>query len=677
MIGFDLAQTFFLDRDAVQGSATAALVAVDLYFYAKPVEGKTKSNIDKPGVSVYACYTKDDGVPDDSLVFHEYAGRVEYDDINTTINTPTRVTFRRPVIVDTNRSYGLLIKFDGSDPDFKLWYNKAGDKKLGTTTDTQVTSGKVDGYFFTMTNGKVLTPQKDADLAFKLYVAKYTATEKVFKIKNRTFEIFKVSGINGIFKGGEDAYLKSANAAGNVSINASSKTLTGTGTAFNSVLVVGDKFVITDGTLGNTDVRTVTAITNSTSVTLDVAPSFTNAAGAYYKTVIGQVYFADSVADYVVLQDVNTNTTNLAVTGVLVAGVDSQATANITAITNYTMNAVVPNYYIETPSGTTATQSLNFANSSYGFSPSNLQKANLTERTLLNKYPAIVASKTNEASQSASFASFNGYLTFTTNNPYASPLVKEENLDMFGERFSINNDATDEVIGKGKALSRYVSKVVSLTEDQRAEDLRVYVRSYKPSNTSILVYAKFRNAEDNESFDVKQWTLLNAVTNGSAISNPTNIYDFVDQEYAVPFYQTTKQTANGSFVTQSSNSVIVGSSTDVNTYVTVGDLVRVYSPLFPTTYFIDKVVASNTTTLTVGTAISNSSLVGSGFKVDVLNNAKSGFLDIQSQNVLTYYNNTYAKFQGYDAFCLKVVLLSEDNIKIPYVDDIRAIAVSA
>jgi hypothetical protein len=191
------------------------------------------------------------------------------------------------------------------------------------------------------------------------------------------------------------------------------------------------------------------------------------------------------------------------------------------------------------------------------------------------------------------------------------------------------------------------------------------------------VYAKFRNAEDNESFDVKQWTLLNAVTGGSAISNPTNIYDFIDQEYAIPFYGTTKTTANGSFTTQSANSVIVGTTTDVNTYVTVGDLVRVYSPLFPTTYFIDKVVAANTTSFTVGTAVSNSSVIGTGFKVDTLNNSKSGFLDIQSQNILTYYNNSYAKFQGYDAFCLKVVLLSQDNIKIPYVDDIRAIAVSA
>ena len=106
MLGFDLAQTFFLDRDAVQKSSTAAVTKVDLYFYAKPVENKTKSGLPKPGVSVYLCNVKDDGSPDLSLVFHQYAGRVEYDNINTsTIGaTATTFTLRQPVIINTDRS---------------------------------------------------------------------------------------------------------------------------------------------------------------------------------------------------------------------------------------------------------------------------------------------------------------------------------------------------------------------------------------------------------------------------------------------------------------------------------------------------------------------------------------------------------------------------------------------
>lgn len=680
MLGFDLAQTFFLDRDAVQKSSTAAVTKVDLYFYAKPVENKTKSGLPKPGVSVYLCNVKDDGSPDLSLVFHQYAGRVEYDNINTsTIGaTATTFTLRQPVIINTDRSYCVLIKFDGGDPDFKLWYNKSGDKKLGTTTTTQTSSGKVDGYFYTITNGNVLTPQTDADLAFKLYVAKFSSTEQTFKIKNRTFEILKTNTVSGSFLGGEDAYVVAANATGNVAVSNTSTTVTGTGTSFNSVLVVNDKFVITDGTAGNTIVRTVASITNSTSLTVDIAPPFTASNIKYFKTVVGKVYFQDKVSDHLVLQDVNTNTSLTIAASNVVKGIDSGASANVTSISNYTLNAVVPNFAVQTPGGTSARYRVNVANTSYQISSSNKIDVVLAERKLMNRYPAIIASKTNEVSISNDFASFAGELIFETNNSYASPYVREENLDMFGERFSINNDSTNEEDGRGNALSKYVSKTITLTDDQFAEDMKAYLRVYKPSNTSILLYGKFRNSNDNEQLSVKPWTQLELTSDKSVVSNPTNIYDIIELEYSVPYQPVSNSTATGTFTTTNGSAVITGTSGAVNTNISVGQLVKVYSALFPATnYFIDRVVDANTTTITVSKAVTNTSLVASGLNVDVLKNKDSAFIDIQSLNTLTYFNSSSAKFRGYDSFALKVVLLSDNSVSIPFVDDIRAIAVSA
>lgn len=680
MLGFDLAQTFFLERDAVQKSTTASITKVDLFFYSKPTANKTKSGLPKPGVSVYLCNVKDDGSPDLSIVYHQYAGRVEFDNIvtSTTGVTATTFTLRQPCIVETDKSYCVLVKFDGSDPDFKLWYNKAGDKKLGTTTTTQTSSGKVDGYFYTITNGSVLTPQTDADLAFKLYVAKFSATEKTFKIKNRTFEILKINNNSGSFLGGEKAYVVAANAAGNVAFSTSSKTITGTGTAFTSVLVVNDKFVITDGTLGNTIIRTVASITNSTSLTVDIEPSFSNTQAKYYKTVIGDVYFHDKVSDHLVLQDVNTNTSLSIAASNIVRGVDSQASANVTTISNYTLNAVVPNFAVETPGGTIARYKINVANTSYQYTSGNKIDVVLAERKLLNRYPAIIASKTNEVSISNDFASFAGELIFETNNSYASPYVREENLDMFGERFSINNDSTNEELGRGSALSKYVSKTITLADDEFAEDMKAYLRVYKPANTSILLYGKFRNSNDDEQLSVKPWTPLTLISDAAVVSNPTNIYDLIELEYAVPFQPDANSTATGTFTTTSSSAVITGTSGTVNTDITVGQLVKVYSPLFPaTTYFIDRVVDANTTTITVSKAVTNSSLVTSGLKIDVLKNKNSAFIDTQSLNTLTYFNGNSAKFKGYDSFAMKVVLLSENSVNIPFVDDLRAIAVSA
>lgn len=678
MLGFDLAQTFYFDKDSVQGADVAFLTSVDLYFYRKPTSGKTKSGINGPGVSVYICPVLENGAPDLTLVHHTFGARLEFDDINTSTTgaTPTTFTFRQPIPAPTARSYGILIKFDGSDPDFELWYNKAGDNVLGTTTQTQVSSGKVDGYFYKITNGKELTPERDADLSFRVKVAKFSSTSSTFKIKNRPYETLKLNANTSLFKGGEDVYQQRANAAGTISITNTGVAIIGTGTAFNSTLLQGDKVVLSDGTVGNTDVRTVVSVANATHITVDVEPSFTAASGVYYKTVVGKVFQTDGITDYLIIQNSNSNSSLYLTTGTAITGVDSLASANIVSIYDYAINSIVPGFNVKTPSGTSISTTVNFANAGYQYTTSTSVNVDLGSRKMLNEYDAVLASSTNEQTATTPIRSFNGTLTLTTSNPYVSPYVREENLDLFAERYEINNDATNEYRGNGNAKARYISKTIALAEDQKAEDLKVFVRAYKPANTSILVYAKLRNSEDTESLDVKDWTELSVNNNVTVVSNPANIFDRIELAYDIPF--TSPSTlAPGQFTTTSACNVITGTSGAVNTSIKVGDVVRVSYPASTTTYFTETVIASNTTTITIANPVSNTSLIGPGYLVDVVSRPNSGYLDIQQQNVLTYYNRSLSKFQTFDSFAIKIVLLSEDGVKIPYVDDVRAIAVSA
>jgi hypothetical protein len=672
--GFDLAQTFYVDPDAVQGADYVYITGVDLYVAAKPTEGKTKSGIYSPGMSISICGTFEDGSPNFNNV-NSYNARLEYASIvtDTTGTTPTTFTFRHPVRVNTKSTKAFLIKFDGSDPDFKIWYNKAGDNVFGSTTKTQVNSGKVDGYLFKITNGKSITPDHDADLAFKIRIAKFSSASTTFKIKNRPYDLLKVSSITGAFKGGEDVYQKRTALAGTISISDNSLTVTGSGTSFS--FSAGDKVVLTDGTLGNTDIRTVLSVANTTSLVLDNSPSFSNAAATYYKTVVGTMFYADPVADHIFIQDSTANSTVYLTTSTLICGVDSQAQANISSIVDFTVNGVVPNYAVKTPPGTTSTATFNFVNSSNSMISTNAIDAPLGQRALINQYAGKLASRTNEVGYAAN-ASFDGTLTFNTTNLYTSPEVYENDLDLFVERFDINNLSTGEAAGQGQSLARYISKPVTLSSDQRAEDLKLYVRAFKPYGASILAYAKFRNSEDPETTDVKNWTQLVLNSNGAEYSNPSNITDVLDFEYDVPLYGS-GTTAPGQFTSTLSSAVITGTSGTVNTNIVPGSLVRVYSSIFTNTYFVDTVLSSNTTTFTVSSAISNSSLVSTGLYVDVITNAKDAFIDNQHQNVLTYFNNSYAKFQTYDSFVIKLVMLSSDGTNVPFIDDVRAIAVSA
>jgi len=372
MSGFDLAQTFFIDKDAAQQAPSIQITSIDLFFYSKPVQGKAKSGIVSPGVTVYVGDVTTEGSPDLTSFKRDSFARVEYASINanTTGSTATTFTFSKPISVRTDVSAAFLISFDGSDPGFALWFNKAGENQFGTTIKTSVTSGKVDGNLFAITNGNTLTPQRDADLSFKLRVANFTTSPTIFKVKNRFYEILKVSSTSGNFIGGEPVYSLAANATGTVSFSSSCTAIVGTGTTLTS-LSTGDAFVITDGSTGNTDIRNVVSVTNTTHMIVDVAPSFTNTAGKFYRTVTGTAYFTSGQSDHLLIQDSTANSTIYLSVGNTIYGVDSQASAVVANMQSYGVGAMTPSFVVGLPSGTTINTSIGFANSSFVFSGGN------------------------------------------------------------------------------------------------------------------------------------------------------------------------------------------------------------------------------------------------------------------------------------------------------------------
>jgi hypothetical protein len=680
---FDLAQTFFVDKDAVSLADTCFITSVDLFFKTKPVAGKTTTGIYKPGVSVYVCPVDND-VPSLTAVYPEVA-RVEYDNIyeSSIASTSTTFTFNFPIPIKTNQSYAILIKFDGSDNDFKLWWNKAGEKVLNTTNVTQVSSGKVDGFFYTITNGKQLTALRDADLKFNLKIAKFTSTSSTFRLHNNSNEFIKFysDSISGNFRGGEYVWQNNAPSTGTVSVNTSSYAVIGNGTSFTSTLSVGDKFVVTDGTLGNADVRAVTTVANNTYLTVDVPFSFSNASGSYIKTPVGIVYDVNAMTDRLVLEDSTANSTVYFTSNSYVNGVDSTASIRIETVEDYEVNYIRPSFNIFTPAGTTTNVAINIANSSYAKASTRQVPAENGQIKFIDSYPAVFASRSNEVLNGATLfddaKSFETELTFTTTNVYTSPYAKEENLDAFVTRYVINNSSADEYRSIGNASSKYVSKRVVLADGQDAEDIRVYVSAYKPANTEVEIYAKFHNATDPDPFDDKNWTKLELVTDRSILSNPFNRNDVIEFEYKVPTYHS--GTAVPGLFTNGGTGVITGTSGTVNTDITIGDVVRVYQPIFPNNHFVAVVTAANTTTFTVAdsTAYSNASMTTSGLQVEKITEENSAFENVQNNRIIRYFNSSGAAYDGYKTFAVKVVLLSSSDYRVPHINDLRAIAVSA
>lgn len=755
---FNVAQSFFIDKEVVQGAPVAFLTSADLYFKSKPVEGKASSGMNKPGVFVNVCSIVD-GKPDLNTIDYRTFSRVEFDNINTSssASTPTKFSFKTPIPFSTDKEYAVVISFDGNDTGFVLWKNSSGQVDVSTGQPSKVSAGKVDGNYFDLSNGTEVTRRNDVDLKFQVNVAKFTGPRSnTFVICNDAYEFISLTSgsVNGTFVGGEYVYQAQANLVGSVTVssgsanvtgsgtdfvtdiangdivvvgnssasqvkqvnivtnttfmnvtsnfatsvaaanihsyetgsitvNSSSNTITGNGTSFSSV-AVGSCIMVTDGTNGNTEMRKVVSVDlGNQQIVLDVRPSFSNSTAAYFVSPTAKVEKFRNYADNMVLNSSSANSSSYFDVGRIVKGVDFQANAIIGSINNLALGAYRPSYGINVPAGSSAKLNVNFANNSYQKSDANIVEIDNNTSNFVLNYPAAISSRSNEVQNSgnlfANSKSMNSTLTFASDNPFVSPYVTETNLDFITSEFFINNSSTNEAFANGSAHTRYISKTVTLEEDQVAEDLIVYLTAFKPSGTDVEVYVRLLSEEDNEFITDKNWTQLSldVPVGGSINSIDSNPRDLIELKYTIPNFSTGTKVTAGTFTVASATNVITSSFATVNTSIAVGNLVRVYNPTFPDTYFVDVVTAANTTTFTVSDTISNNDVVGVGLSVDVISEKSTAFLNNQNYNIVRYFNSSSAKYDGYKAFAVKIVLLASNYYLVPRVSEYRAIAVSA
>ena len=81
----------------------------------------------------------------------------------------------------------------------------------------------------------------------------------------------------------------------------------------------------------------------------------------------------------------------------------------------------------------------------------------------------------------------------------------------------------------GNGIARYITRRVTLQDGFDAEDVRVYIRAYKPSTSNINIYYKALSSTDSESFDDKYWNKMTQETDSSVYS--ANESDFLTYNY--------------------------------------------------------------------------------------------------------------------------------------------------
>jgi hypothetical protein len=699
---FSLIQSFYADSEIVNRSGEVSLTSVSLYFKSKPSPTKNASGKANPGVSIAICRVRNDEpviseVYADSIVRREYGEIFSFSDASS----PTTFGFTTPLKLKTNEFYGIVVIFD--DPAYELWINKQGDKLVGTNTPSPGSNIVKDGKLYLRNNSNIFRAISDTDLKFNVSVAKYVSNTTSIIHTNKDYEFFDTNTTTGAFLGGEWVYKQSANATGNVAFTAGKNTITGIGTTFTSYNE-GTRIVL-HGNTSTRQVFTIQEVVNNTLMIVTSKIPFTNNNTKFAVTAVGRVYYKDNVIKKLFLVDSNANTTVKFAANDTVIGVDSGATANIVALNTFSMDRIKIRGDLSLPAAGRISNrwySAIWNGSNYIFNTTNSLNVQLndTRNSNINRFDAFMLSRSLEVDNSNLFTNTDLLIerkslrvdtdisvNASNTNLYQSPTIDKGKIDMYVIQNKISNTFTttdansvvidSEVGDNGVAVSRHITSKVTFANNRFAEDIRVFMTAYRPANTNLRVYARVHNSADPEAFDDKSWTPLVYVENEGKFSSNEDRNDLIEYELGIPQFSETANALPGVFTTQLSNAVIVATGVTPTTYVAVNDVVKLYNPLIPDNYVVAVVEAANSTTITLGAAVANNNLVGSGFKVDRLKYYNTAFNNITNDNVARYYNTSLVEFDKFDSMQIKIVMLSDSTYVVPEVDQIQVIGVSA
>lgn len=714
-IRFNYIQTFFVDPNKVNNSQTIDLTDVTLYFRNKPFRDRNNSNRKNPGATL-ALIDVENGEPVPTRQYEDSITHVNWTYItpSTDATAQTIFTFKSPIRLETGRFYALAVSFE--DDDYILWTSKTGHLLVNSQELSPGASDEHRGSLFERTNvdvivnnnnfDKVFTEKSDRDLKFDIHAAQYDlqqAAESDIDLVNINQEFLRITDTTNKWHGSEFVYRNASPETGTVSVSATGLTLTGSGTLFESVLRRGMKVVLDDGTstVNGTgrQVVTIATVLSNTEATIQTPAQLTMSGADLIKSPVAQVDHYDINSRLLFLKkSTATATDNLYFdVGDTIVGVDSDETATIEEVAAFPVSLFSTNFDLSLPNEYSVTGSYQLTekdgNTLTIVSESDSAGVNFFQPNYVRDYNAVIASRSLEAKNDGSLfdedgnpdtpdgKSFRLKLDFDFEGEgdfsYRSPMIDISHISLSTRQWSINSNTEGEHTNNGAALSKHISKRLSLSEGQVAEDVRVIQNAYRPNGTDIKVYAKILNNEDPEPFDDKNWTELQRISGNSLFSEKDDYYDYREFEYSFPSEIPVDTTLAGSVETESGNAVIIGTGTTF-TSLSVGDVIKLYSPLFDSNYgFFSIQAIGSDTQLTLNEPITNNNIVGTGFKIDTVTTPKTAYLNPLNSNVVRYFGGEGESYDGYSIVAIKTILLSDDGLVVPRVDDNRIISVSA
>ncbi len=523
-----VAQTFIVEPSN-SSDTDVLLTKIDIFFARKSRAGN--------GVGIQICEVEN-GIPTGRALpysgVHKLASAVVAPNSTISSNalTPTTFVFDAPVAVKTGVEYAVIIAPDANDPDYLVWIARTGESDVDT--GIKIVRDTNAGVLFTSTNGKTWSPYQNENLKFTLYAANFTVASGTVTLTNDDHEFFTVSDLSGTFKGDEQVFIKKTTgfANGTVATTNGSTDITGTSTTFTADYSAEKHIVLTNGTTYTA--YKIKQILSNTSIRLYVPIQSTSASGlSHYQSVVGnmQYYNGNDPATLILRGSTAASTAqgNLVfAAGNVIIGDSSAATCTIVSVNTLQMSYIQPliqrsnftktgvSITADLYNGTTVVPGLNMAFGKTNYLTSDRFKI-----------------RSKSALATTSFKINLGLNNYSSTTKDTSPLIDYTISDVMIGEYQVNNLVNDslELTGNGTSKTRYVSRLVQLSEGMDAEDIRVILGAYRPTSTNIAVYARLVSGTDSRNPSTTEWTRLAIRPETDALSSLANRDDYREYEY--------------------------------------------------------------------------------------------------------------------------------------------------
>ena len=443
------------------------------------------------------------------------------------INNPLKITFKSPVFMQNHKTYALAIHPEGHNSNYYFWASRIGETDINTKKP--VNSRSLLGTTYTTNNGIVWDVVPDVDMTLNVYRASFvTNVTGVGSIYNKPVEKFVLSNVSSSLT----TYGRLWTSANRLSLS----NISG-GTIAVTDLIIGANSAINSSVVS---ISTTYNMSNTGYITGEpVSVRYANGTSRGITAKVDSIMpsgsaILDSVtetANNIIAEMIYSNGMFVANDRIFDASTNQKA--DITKINNFRYSVVdLEPAYLNFNKTLIQFDMLTYSNTG---TAGTFDKINPNQNYFYDTERAI-HSRSNEQLLLSNNRTNQVQISMYSSSDFLSPVVDLARTQCIIVDNIINSNTLNESAASGGELfDKYISKTVTLAEGQDAEDINVFLTSYRPPNSDVKVWIKILHAEDSDSIAQRPWIELEKRQSGDSVySSLSNRNDFIEYLYGFP-----------------------------------------------------------------------------------------------------------------------------------------------